>query len=50
MTGWQSLEVMYEGYTFIEDASLEERNIAYRYYDPRYDTWVDMRPGNQNNG
>lgn len=43
MSGWQSLQMMYVGYTFIEDASLAEQNIGYRYYNPQNDRMVDMR-------
>jgi len=43
MAGWQSFEAMYEGYTFIEDASLEERGIKYIYYDPVRDKNIEQR-------
>ena len=43
MAGWQTFEEMYQGYTFIEDATLQDRGIKYIWYNPQTDENIEMR-------
>lgn len=50
MAGWVAFEFMYDGYTFIEDNTLEEQGITYIYTNPSTGRDVIMYYGNVNNG
>lgn len=50
MAGWVAFEFMYDGYTFIEDNTLEEQGITYIYTNPTTGRDVIMYYGNVNNG
>lgn len=43
MPTWDTFTFMYEGYTFIEDDTLEAQGISYAYIDKKTGNRVEMR-------